>query len=466
MAEQAKQAVAAMSDFSQEQVDRIVAAMARAAAENARPLAELAVSESEIGVVADKVAKNLFAACDVAEHMKGMKTVGVLRRHEQVVEIAAPVGVVLALIPTTNPTSTTIFKALIALKGRNAVIFSPHPRSAKSIGRTAEILMAAARQAGAPDGAIACLSMPTMEATRELMGHKHVAMILATGGSDMVRAAYSSGKPAYGVGPGNVPAYIERTADVEAAVAAILASKTFDNGTICASEQAIVTEYVIREKVRAEFRRQGGYFCTNDEARRLEAVAITPRGSVNPAIVGKAVDVIAKMAEIAVPQGTRVLLVDLDGVGRAYPLSAEKLSPILGFYTVNDWEEACQVCIDLIHYGGLGHSMVIHSSDERVIMAFGMKKPVFRILVNTPSSQGAIGATTSLTPSLTLGCGTWGGNITSENVGPQHMINVKRLAYGIKPYAPAAAAPGPVGGSVTPADVEAIVAAVLGRLKG
>jgi acetaldehyde dehydrogenase (acetylating) len=473
----ARRAADAMAEFTQEQVDRIVAAMAAAAEVNARLLAELAVAESEIGVVEDKVAKNLFAARDVAAHMQGMKTVGVLRKleAEQVIEIAAPVGVVLALVPTTNPTSTTIFKALIALKGRNAIIVSPHPRSAKAIHRTAAILMDAARAAGAPEGAIGCLSTPTLEATRELMGHKHVAMILATGGSDMVKAAYSSGKPAYGVGPGNVPAYIERSADIPAAVGCIMASKTFDNGTICASEQAIVTEHVIREKVRDEVRRQGGYFLTAEQRAKLETVAITPKGSANPAIVGKSAAVIARMAGLEVPPGTRVLLADLDGVGKAYPLSVEKLSPILGFYSVGDWEEACQVCIDLLNYGGLGHSMVIHSCNEDVIMQFGLRKPVFRILVNTPSSQGAIGLTTGLTPSLTLGCGTWGGNITSENVGPKHMINIKRLAYPLRAYAPAAPAPAPApafaappqapGGALSTADVEAIVAAVLQRMQ-
>ncbi|MFZ5826554.1 MAG: acetaldehyde dehydrogenase (acetylating) [Bacillota bacterium] len=472
LAVRAKQACEAMADFTQEQVDRIVAAMARAAEEQAAALAEMAVQETEIGIAADKVVKNLFAARDVHAHIREFRSVGVVRHleRERVVEIAAPVGVVLALIPTTNPTSTTIFKALIALKGRNAIIFSPHPRAVRSIGRTAEILAAAAREAGAPDGAITCLSTPTLEGTRELMGHKHVAMILATGGSDMVKAAYSSGKPAYGVGPGNVPAYIERTADIPAAVAAILASKTFDNGTICASEQSVITEHVIRDKVRAEFVRQGGHFLSPEERRKLEAVAITPKGMANPAIVGKPVSEIARMAGIKVPHGTRVILADLDGVGRAYPLSVEKLSPILGFYSVNDWEEACQVSIDLLNYGGLGHTMVIHSRNEDVIMEFGLKKPVFRILVNTPSSQGAIGATTGLTPSLTLGCGTWGGNITSDNVGPQHLINIKRLAYGVKPYAAPApvAVPAPAGApaqAMSAADVEAIVAAVLGRLQ-
>ncbi len=477
LATQARKAQEAMAEFTQEQVDRIVAAMARAAEEQARPLAEMAVAESEIGLVADKVVKNLFAARDVHAYLKGFKSVGVLRRLEEqkVLEIAAPVGVVLALIPTTNPTSTTIFKALIAVKGRNAIIFSPHPRSAKAIYKTAEVLRDAARQAGAPEGAIQCLSMATVEATRELMGHKHVALILATGGSEMVKAAYSSGKPAYGVGPGNVPAYIERSADIPAAVTAIFASKTFDNGTICASEQSIITEHVIRNQVRAECQRQGGYFLSPEERKRLEGVAITPRGGANPAIVGKPVSTIAKMAGLDVPQGTRVLIADLEGVGRAYPLSVEKLSPILGFYSVNDWEEACQVSIDLLNYGGIGHSLVIHSRNEDVIMQFGLRKPVFRILVNTPSSQGAIGATTGLTPSLTLGCGTWGGNITSDNVGPQHMINVKRLAYGTKPFGTSAPvdmseaavreAISTVTSTLSEEDVKAIVAAVITRIQ-
>ncbi|MHB9144771.1 MAG: acetaldehyde dehydrogenase (acetylating) [Symbiobacteriia bacterium] len=471
----AKQALDAMADFSQEQVDRIVSAMAQAAERESRSLAELAVRESEIGVVEDKVVKNRFAARQVYEHIREMKTVGVLRRDEanKVVEIAAPVGVVLALVPTTNPTSTAIFKSLIALKGRNSIIISPHPRAAGAIRRTAEVLAQAAREAGAPEGAITCLGTPTLEATRELMGHRNVALILATGGSDMVRAAYSSGKPAYGVGPGNVPAYIERTADIPAAVKAIIASKTFDNGTICASEQAVITEHVIREKVREEFRRQGAYFLSPDERQRLEAAAMNPRGGVNPAIVGKSVQAIAAMAGIRAPQGTRVLVADLEGVGRAYPLSAEKLSPILGFYTVENWEEACQVSMDLLNYGGIGHSLVIHSQNEAVINEFALRKPVFRILVNTPSSFGGIGLTTGLTPSLTLGCGTWGGNITSENVGAKHMINIKRLAYGIRPYdsapraepAPSVRIPAAGAGALTRQDVEAIVSSVLERLR-
>ena len=285
--------------------------------------------------------------------------------------------------------------------------------------------------AGAPQGVVGCLTLTTKEATDELMHHKLTAVILATGGSAMVKAAYSAGKPAYGVGPGNVPAFIERTADIPQAVTDILASKTFDNGTICASEQSIIADAPIAEQVIAELKRQGGYFLTETEVPLLEKTVMLPAGGVNPKVVGQSPKVIAEMAGIAIPEKTRVLMARLSGVGKKYPLSAEKLCPVLAFYTEADWQKACERCYELLEFGGIGHSLVIHSQNDRVIREFALKKPVFRILVNTPSSQGAIGLTTGLAPALTLGCGTWGGSITADNVGPLHLINRKRLAYSL-----------------------------------
>ena len=324
-------------------------------------------------------------------------------------------GVVIGLVPTTNPTSTVIYKALIALKARNSIVFSPHPRAAKCTLEAARIMEEAAQSAGAPRGVVNCLTLTTKEATDELMHHPLTAVILATGGSAMVKAAYSAGKPAYGVGPGNVPAFIERTADVPKAVSDILASKTFDNGTICASEQAIIVEEVIAEQTIAELQRQGGYFLSDQELPLIESTVILANGGVNPKVVGQSPKVIAEMAGIKIPAGTRVLIGRLNGVGKKFPLSAEKLCPVLAFYVDKDWQQACERCFELLKYGGIGHSLVIHSQNQAVIMEFAMKKPVFRILVNTPSSQGAIGLTTGLTPALTLGCGTWGGSITADN---------------------------------------------------
>ncbi|MCL6614693.1 MAG: aldehyde dehydrogenase family protein, partial [Firmicutes bacterium] len=333
----------------------------------------------------------------------------------------------------TNPTSTVMFKALIAVKARNAIVFSPHPRAVGCSREAARIMEEAAVAAGAPRGIIGCLSLCTREATNELMHHPKVALILATGGSAMVKAAYSTGKPAYGVGPGNVPAFIERTADIPRAVRDIFTSKTFDNGTICASEQAIVTEEPVAEQVIRECERQGGFFVGPSELPSLERTVMMPEGGVNPQVVGRSAKEIAGRAGIKVPEGTRVLIARLAGVGKSHPLSAEKLCPVLAFYVEPDWQKACERCIELLSFGGLGHTLAIHSRNQEVIMEFALKKPVFRILVNTPSSQGAIGLTTGLPPSLTLGCGTWGGNSTSDNVGPLHLINRKRLAYHLGP---------------------------------
>ena len=431
LAQRAYEAQKLFANYSQDKVDRIVESMAKAGYEHAARLAKLAVEETGIGRESDKIIKNQFASKNLYESIKDTKTVGVLNRDEarKIVEIAAPAGVIVAIIPTTNPTSTVIFKSMISLKARNSVVISPHPRAIKACVETARIMEDAAVLAGAPKGLIQCLDVASMAAATELMTCEYTSVILATGGSALVKAAYSSGKPAYGVGPGNVPAFIERSADVSQALDRILMSKTFDYGTICASEQAIVTERVIANQVRAQLQQKGGYFVTGADKEKLEKTVIKETGGVNPDVVGKSPQVIADLAGITIPAGTRVLVADLDGVGKEYPLSAEKLCPVLGFYEVDNWEAACDLCIRLLQFGGLGHSLVIHSNNEQVVMEFAMKKPVFRILCNTPSAQGAIGYTTGLAPSLTLGCGTFGGNITSDNVTARHLMNIKRLAY-------------------------------------
>ncbi len=435
LVESAAEAQKTLEHFSQEQTDAIVAACAEAARQNAEPLARLAVEETTYGVVADKVEKNLFAARDVYEAIRGIKTVGVIREDAKnhVVEIAVPAGVVAAIIPTTNPTSTAIFKALISLKARNAIVMSPHPNAIKCIAETARIMYEAALRAGAPEGSIGCLSMVTNEATSELMRHPKTAIILATGGTGLVRAAYSSGKPALGVGPGNVPSYVHLSANVPKAVADILSGKCFDNGTLCSSEQHIVVDSAIAAQVRAEAERQGGLFLTAEQAAAVARVLILPNFRVNAKMVGQSAEKIAREAGFAVPKGTRALIAPLDGIGRDHPLSAEKLSPVLSFYIVKDSREALDVCMRFLRFGGMGHTMSIHAGDNNIIREFALKLPAFRMIANSPASHGSVGYSTNLFPSMSLGCGTPGNNITSDNISPMHLLNIKRLAYETKP---------------------------------
>ena len=405
--------------------------MAVAAAAQAEPFARLAVEETGFGVVADKVQKNLFSAQKVYEFIRPMKTVGVIARHDdkRVVEIAEPFGVVAAVVPSTNPTSTAIYKILISLKARCAVVLSPHPSAIKCISRVAEVMDEAACRAGAPAGAISWMTTVTLEGTQELMKHRDVAVILATGGMGLVRAAYSAGKPAYGVGPGNAPAYIERSADVKKAVRDVVTGKSFDNGVLCSSENSVVVDEAIAEEVKREFIAQGGHFLSQSETEAVAKVLVTTQRLPNTALVGKSATFIAEQCGVTVPAGTRVLVAPLQGVGRDYPLSIEKLCPVLSFYVVKDWREGCERCKEILRYGGMGHTMSIHSKDEQVILEFGLKKPAFRIVVNTPTTHGSIGLTTGLDPAMTLGCGGYGGNITSDNISPRHLLNVKRLAY-------------------------------------
>lgn len=432
LVEKARSAQQEFSQYSQQKIDEIVTAMAEAAEAQSESLARMACDETGFGVWAHKTIKNMFASRTVYEYIKDLKTVGVINedKEKKIFEIATPVGVIAALIPSTNPTSTAIFKALISAKSGNAVVFSPHPAALKCITETVRILSRAAFRAGAPDGLISCMSIPTIAGTDELM--KISSLILATGGSAMVKAAYSSGTPALGVGPGNTPAFIERSADIPQAVKRIIDSKTFDNGTICASEQAIVTENCIKEDVKRELVRQGAYFVEGSDLDRLARLILMPGEKLNAKIVGKPAVKIAEMAGINMPDDTKVMVCEQEGVGKEYPFSMEKLSPIIAFYSEEDWQRACERCIGLLKFGGMGHTLVIHSSNEEVIREFALKKPVSRLLINTSSSQGAIGATTNLVPSLTLGCGTLGGSSTSDNVGVMHLVNIRRAAYGVK----------------------------------
>ena len=426
-----------LKDFDQNHIDQIVARMASKGLQAAERLAKLAVDETGFGRYEDKVLKNQFATRDLWEYIKSVKTCDVIKRDDEkkVYEIAVPMGTVAGIIPSTNPTSTAMYKAMIALKARNPVILSPHPSAVGCITEAARIMEDAAVEAGAPRHSVQCMTMPSLVGTNELMKSELTAIILATGGSAMVRAAYSSGRPALGVGPGNVPAYIEKSADVAKAVADVVAGKSFDNGTVCASEQSLICCQVISSRVLDELRANHCYICDSREKGLLEKIMLDDKGNLSPKIVGKAPDVLAQMAGFKVPRDIRVLVTLMEKVGPEDPLSCEKLSPVLGFYTVGSWQEGCERSIEILKYGGVGHSMVLHTSDEEIIMEFALKKPAMRILINTPATHGAIGYTTGLPPAMTLGCGTWGGSSTSDNVGPLHLINIKRLVREIKPLA-------------------------------
>jgi acetaldehyde dehydrogenase (acetylating) len=438
LARRAKQALPQLAEFSQQQVDALIDAMAAAATASAESLARLAVDETGYGVVEDKVQKNLFSSEKVYRFIKPIRTVGVIGRDEsrKIVEIAEPFGVVAAVIPSTNPTSTAIYKILISLKARCPIVISPHPAAVRCITRVAEVMSEAALRAGAPEGSINWMKTVTIEGTQELMKHRDVAVILATGGMGLVRAAYSAGKPAYGVGPGNAPAYIEQSADLQKAVRDIITGKTFDNGVLCSSENSVVVDEAIAEEVRREFKNQGAHFLGPAQIDAVGKALVSPQRLPNPALVGRSAAYIAEKAGVTVPADTTVLIAELQGVGRDYPLSIEKLCPVLSFYVVKDWKQGCERCIQILRYGGMGHTMSIHSRNEDVILQFGLRKPAFRIVVNTPTTHGSVGLTTGLDPAMTLGCGGWGGNITSDNISPRHLLNIKRLAYEVTPAVP------------------------------
>ncbi len=433
LARQGQRAAQQIANFNAEQIDRILQSMKQIAEKNAVCLAQAAVEETGFGKVADKAYKNHAASTLLYEEIKEEPTIGIIAEDVEkgTLEVAEPVGLVLGIIPSTNPTSTVFFKAMIALKSRNAIVFAPHPAAASCTKAAADLMNQAAVSAGAPDGIISCVSIPTMAATNELLHAEEVKLIIATGGPGMVKAAYSSGKPALGVGAGNSPAYIERSADVKHAVRAIIASKTFDNGTICASEQSIICEKVNQVEVTQELKAQGAYFMSPEETKKVSQL-LFKNGSqaMNAQFVGRSPQVIAQAAGITIPANTTVLVGPQEGVGPGYPLSYEKLTTVLAFYVVNDWEEACYLSIELLQ-NGIGHTMSIHTTDREVVLKFAAK-PASRILVNTGGSQGGTGISTGLPLSFTLGCGTFGGSSVSENVSAKHLLNIKKVAYGLK----------------------------------
>ena len=432
LARQGAAAAKQMAGYTSEQIDRILKSMVEAAREHAACLGKMAVEETGFGKALDKAYKNHAASVLLYEDIKDMKTVGIISEdpEKKILEVAAPAGLIMGIVPSTNPTSTVIYKSMIAIKAGNAIVFSPHPSAAKCTLKAAEVMREAAIKAGAPEGVIGCVSMPTMAATNELMHCKEVALIIATGGPGMVKAAYSAGKPAIGVGAGNSPAYIERSADVKAAVDAIMASKTFDNGTICASEQSIICETCNRQQVVDELKRQGAYFMTREETEKVCRLLFKNGHAMNAKFVGRTPDVIAQAAGISIPMGTRVLIGEQDGVGEGYPLSYEKLTTVLAFYTVEDWKQACELSMQLLQ-NGIGHTMSLHTQNEDIVRKFAVK-PASRILVNTGGSMGGTGISTGLNVAFTLGCGTCGGSSVSENVSPLNLINVKKVAYGLK----------------------------------
>ena len=431
LAREAGHAQHILADFPQEKLDTIVEAIAAAFASEAKPLAEMAVRETGFGNVEDKVRKNRFASETVAKAVRGMKTVGLLRRRaeEKLWEIGVPVGVIAAIVPSTNPTSTVCYKAMIALKAGNPIIFSPHPKAVTCTRRAAELVAQAAEGAGAPKGSVACLSIPSMAGCQELMTAPEVRLILATGGPAMVKAAYSSGKPAIGVGAGNGPAYIHNSADVSRALSNIARSKTFDNGTVCASEQSIIVERSMESKVVEEAKRQGYYFLSTGEAEKLSKILFRPNGALNPEVVGKPASRLAELAGFSVPQTAKILVAREREAGIAYPYSMEKLCPVLAFYVMDSEDAVLQKCIEILDFEGSGHTFAIHAEDETVIRKFAEKIPVSRFLVNTPAALGGIGATTGLFPALTLGCGAVGGSSSSNNISPLDLINIRRVAW-------------------------------------
>lgn len=420
-----------LKHFDQARLDRIVDAVADAGEKNAAQLAELAVAETGFGNEADKTEKNRFAARRVQQALRGMRTVGILREdaERKIWDVGVPVGVIAGIVPSTNPTSTVIYKTMIALKAGSPIVFSPHPGAVNCTGKAAQLIAEAAEAAGCPKGAVGCISVPTMDAVNELMHHKFIRLILATGGSAMVRAAYSSGKPAIGVGAGNGPAYIHKSADIPDAVRKIIRSKTFDNGTVCASEQSVILEQCCAERVKEEFLRQGCHFLSEQEAGKVAALLLRCDGSINPKVVGKTAFRVAQMAGVSVPEQTKVLLAHETQAGPTRPYSREKLCPILAVFVERDEHTILQRVCEVLYGEGAGHTFSIHATDENVIRRFALEVPVSRFLVNTPSALGGIGLSTNLFPALTLGCGAVGGSSSSNNIGPLDLINIRRVAW-------------------------------------
>jgi acetaldehyde dehydrogenase (acetylating) len=467
LAEAAYKAQLIWGHATQQEVDRVCAAMAEAAFQASARLGQMAHEETGYGIPAHKKLKNELGSMGVWNSIKDEPTVGVIHHdsEKRIYEIAWPMGVIAALTPSTNPTSTAMFKSISAVKARNAIIIAPHPSAARSTSETCRILQEAAQKAGAPHNLVNCMQNISLPGTNELLRHKYVRLILATGGTPMVRAAHSVGKPAYGVGPGNVPVYVDRSADIEKAARYIVASKAFDCSTICATEQAVIADKPIARQLEALMKAEGAYFMDEAQTDLMRKLLFKPDGGINTQTVGKPAQTLAGMAGFSIPQSARVLVAKLTTTGTSEPLSREKLTTVLGWYEEDGWEAGCERSIELIMFGGRGHTQIIHARDEKVIMAFGLEKPVFRILVNTMGTLGAVGLTTGLMPSLTLGSGGEGGAITGDNISVRHLYNVKRLAYELS-APPEAALRGPLtaaaGSNASDAqDIEALVRKVV-----
>ena len=462
LAKQAEKAARVLADMTQEQLDAITEAVAKAFCNAAVELAQMAVQETGFGNVEDKTIKNQFASRCVLDAIRDMKTVGVLNENtrEKLWEVAVPVGVIAAIVPSTNPTSTVCYKAMISLKAGNAIVFSPHPKALACTLRAARIVAKAAVAAGAPEGCVSCLTIPSMDGTQELMHAPEVKLILATGGPGMVKAAYSSGKPAIGVGAGNGPAYIHHSADIGKAMDCILRSKTFDNGTVCASEQSIILEKAQEEAVVREGKRRGFYFMEEAEAKSLGRILFKPSGGLDPRVVGKEAGILADMAGFRVPQGTKILVAREREAGPSVPYSMEKLCPVLAFYVMENENAVLDKVVQVLVHEGSGHTFSIHAQDDGVIRRFARKVPVSRFLVNTPSALGGIGQSTNLFPALTLGCGAVGGSSSSNNISPMDLINIRRVAWDVEAYSPDVPA-----GAVDEDLVSMLTAKILERLQ-
>nr|WP_241634506.1 acetaldehyde dehydrogenase (acetylating) [Fusobacterium gastrosuis] len=428
----AKEAQKEFATFSQERIDRVVEAISMEVRKHSERLAKMANEETGFGKWQDKIIKNKFTSEFLYDYIKDMKTVGILNQTETLMEVGVPMGVVAALIPSTNPTSTAIYKVLISLKAGNGVVVSPHPNAKNCTIEAVKIMQKAAYAAGAPEGLVGVIEIPSMEGTNALMKSEDTAIILATGGEAMVRAAYSSGRPAIGVGPGNGPAYIEKSANVKEAVRKIMESKTFDNGVICASEQSVIVEPSNKEAVIDEFKRQGGYFLSKEESDRLGRFLLRANGTMNPQIVGKDAQTLAKMVGLQIPESVKVLISEQNTVSHTNPYSREKLTTVLAFYVEENAEKACERALELLENEGKGHTLIIHSENKDIIREFALKKPVSRMLVNVGGSLGGVGATTNLAPAFTLGCGAVGGSSTSDNITPMNLINIRRVACGVR----------------------------------
>lgn len=432
---EAEAAQKVLAKFDQAKIDQIVKAIADACLAASERLAKMANEETGFGKWQDKVIKNVFGSKGIYEAIKDQRTVGILRdnKDEKTIDIGVPVGVIAGIVPSTNPTSTVMYKTLISIKAGNAIVFSPHPGAKNCILETVKIIQEAAYKAGCPKGAIGCISIPTLQATQELMKNDKTKLILATGGYAMVKSAYSSGTPAIGVGAGNGPAFIDKSADVKLAVKRILDSKTFDNGTICASEQSIIVEKCMEEKVVAELKAQGAYFLSNQEAEQLAKFILRANGTMNPQIVGKSVEQIAKLAGISsIPKTARVIIAHESKVGHTAPYSHEKLAPILAFYVEDSVDAVLDKVEEILMFEGMGHTFCMHANDPELVKRFALRVPASRVMVNTLGALGGIGATTNLFPALTLGCGAVGGSSSSNNIGPMDLINIKRVGYGVK----------------------------------